>query len=182
MGNDFILETERLRLRRLTEEDFANLCLILQDGEAMYAYEGAFTDSEVREWLDRMLSRYSEYGFALWAVELKATGEFVGQCGITMQPIGDGRMVHEVGYLFRRACWHRGYATEAARACMAYAFDVLGVDAVYTIIRDINLPSQRVAERNGMRRAGTVVRHYKGVDMPHYIYVAERRDNKNERI
>ena len=53
--NGAVLETARLRLRRLRPDDFGNLCLILQDAEAMYAYEHAFSDREVREGLDRQL-------------------------------------------------------------------------------------------------------------------------------
>ena len=53
-----ILETERLYLREMTQDDFPSLCNILQDEETMNAYEGAFTDSEVQEWLDRQRARY----------------------------------------------------------------------------------------------------------------------------
>ena len=75
-----------------------------------------------------------------------------------------------MGYLFRRDCWHRGYATEAARACKEYAFRELGAWEVYSIIRDTNLPSQRVALRNGMALWGSFVKHYYGVEMPHLVF------------
>ena len=52
----------------------------------MYAYEGAFTDTEVQEWLDRQIARYKKYNFGLWAVILKDTDKMIGQCGLTMQP------------------------------------------------------------------------------------------------
>lgn len=81
-----IIETERLYLRKLMQNDFEALCGILQDDETMYAYEGAFSDEEVQEWLDRQLARYEKYGFGLWAVILKENGELIGQCGLTMQP------------------------------------------------------------------------------------------------
>ena len=81
-----ILETERLYLRRMGTEDFPALCRILQDEEVMYAYEGAFTDAEAEEWLNRQLARYQKWGFGLWAVILKETDEMIGQCGLTMQP------------------------------------------------------------------------------------------------
>ena len=109
-----ILETERLVLRKMTQADYPALCRILQDEKTMYAYEGAFSDEEVQQWLDRQLARYAQYGFGLWLVVLKETGKAIGQCGVTMQP-WDGREVLEVGYLFERAHWHHGYATEAAR-------------------------------------------------------------------
>ena len=80
-----ILETERLYMREMSQSDFGAICKILQDEETMYAYEGAFSDSEVREWIDRQISRYRRWGYGLWAVCLKETGELAGQCGLTMQ-------------------------------------------------------------------------------------------------
>ncbi len=168
-----VLETERLLLRRLTQGDFEALCKILKDEETMTAYEGAFTDEEVQQWLDRQLARYAQWGFGLWAVVLKETGEVIGQCGLTMQPWKE-REVLEIGYLFQRAYWHQGYATEAARACKRYAFDVLKAEEVCSIIRDTNTASQRVALRNGMTAADSFTKHYRGVDMPHIRYVAAR--------
>lgn len=168
-----ILETERLYLRELTQEDYPSLCRILQDEETMYAYEGAFCDTEVQEWLDRQISRYRRWGFGLWAVILKETDQMIGQCGLTMQP-WKGEEVLEVGYLLERNFWHRGYATEAARACRDYAFEVLQAKEVCSIIRDTNLASQKVAIRNGMCRKDSDIKHYKGVDMPHDRYVAVR--------
>ena len=168
-----ILETERLFLREMNRSDFDSLCKIMQDGDTMYAYEGAFTNAEVREWLERQIFRYQSSGLGLWAAVLKETGEMIGQCGLTMQPWKDGEVL-EIGYLFRRSHWHNGYATEAARACKQYAFEVLGADEVCSIIRDTNTASQNVAKRNGMTVADTWTKHYRGVDMPHYLYVIHK--------
>ena len=172
-----ILETERLSLRELTQDDYPALCRILQDERVMYAYEGAFSDAEVQEWLDRQLARYKKWGFGLWAAVLKETGEVIGQCGLTMQ-LWKEREVLEIGYLFRRDCWHRGYATEAARACKAYAFEKLEEEEVCSIIRDINEASKRVAIRNGMMKTDVWTKHYRGVDMPHFRYVIVKADER----
>lgn len=166
-----ILETKRLYLRELRQSDFQSLCRILQDEKAMYAYEGAFSDTEVQEWLDRQLSRYQKWNFGLWAVILKETDEIIGQCGLTMQPWKDEEVL-EIGYLFERLHWHKGYALEAAKACKKYAFEILKAKEVCSIIRDTNTASQKVAIRNGMKKTDTWTKHYKGVDMPHYRYVA----------
>ena len=165
-----ILETERLYLRELKEDDFDSLCEILQDEETMYAYEGAFSDSEAWEWLDRQISRYQKWNFGLWAVILKENDKLIGQCGLTMQPWKETEVL-EIGYLLNRAYWHKGFATEAAEACKKYAFDILQAEEVCSIIRDTNIPSQNVALRTGMTRADTWTKHSRGVDMPHYRYV-----------
>jgi [ribosomal protein S5]-alanine N-acetyltransferase len=170
-----ILETERLLLREMTEADYDALAAILQDAQTMYAYEGAFTDTETREWLDRQLIRYREDGFGLWAVILKETGEMIGQMGITMQPVEDEQLP-EIGYLFNRAYWHKGYAAEAATACRCYAFDVLRIPEIYSIIRDTNIPSMNVAIRNGMTIRKRFVKHYRGVDMPHFLFGVRKPD------
>ena len=168
-GINGMLGTERLILREMTQADFPSLCKILQDDEVMYAYEGPFSEEEVQNWLDKQLSRYKEYGFGLWAVILKESGVMIGQCGLTMQDC-NGHSVLEIGYLFQKAYWHKGYALEAAIACKAYAFDKLGANEVYSIIRDTNIPSQNVAQRNGMTCVGSFVKHYRGVTMPHFVY------------
>ena len=168
-----ILETKRLYLREMKQSDFESLCKIMQDEQTMYAYEGAFNDTEVQEWLDRQILRYQKWGFGLWAVILKETDEMIGQCGLTMQPWKD-REVLEIGYLFQRLFWHKGYAVEAANACKTYAFEILNENEVFSIIRDTNTASQNVAVRNGMIQMDSWIKHYRGVDMLHYRYVVSR--------
>ncbi len=82
--------------------------------------------------------------------------------------------VLEIGYLFERSHWHNGYAAEAAKACRQYAFETLNAAEVCSIIRDTNIASQNVAIRNGMTMTDTWIKHYRGVDMPHYRYVVCR--------
>lgn len=164
------VQTERLYLRKMQQSDFSALCKILQDEEVMYAYEHAFSDQEVQEWLERQMKRYQDYGFGPWALILKETEEMIGQCGLSMQDC-EGRQVLEIGYLLQRQYWHQGYAIEAAKACKHYAFDVLKAKEVYSIIRDTNLASQNVALRNGMSLVGSFVKHYYNIDMPHHIYL-----------
>jgi GNAT superfamily N-acetyltransferase len=92
---------------------------------------------------------YREHGFGLWLLTLRATGEFVGDCGLTPQQV-DGVTEIEVGYHVRGALQGRGLATEAAAVCRDYARDVLGVDRLIAIIALDNRPSQRVAEKLGL--------------------------------
>lgn len=107
------------------------------------------------------------------AVILKETDEMIGQCGLTIQPWKETEVL-EIGYLFERLHWHNGYAIESAKACKKYAFETLNVTEVCSIIRDTNISSQNVAIRNGMTIKDRWIKHYRGVDMPHYCYVVER--------
>lgn len=162
------LETERLILRDLTPEDYGALRRIM-DADTMWAYGHAFSDRDVADWLAKQIDRREIWGFSLCAVELKAGGEVIGQCGLTVQPCLGGH-VPEIGYVFSREHWNHGYATEAARAVRDWALEALGVNEVFAIIRDINYASRRVALRLGMRPSGVIMKHYRGMDMPHIVY------------
>ena len=170
-----ILETERLILREMNNNDFEALCKILLDEETMYAYQGAFTIEEAYNWLNSQLERYKNYGYGLWAVVLKENNEMIGQCGLSIQTWKNSKVL-EVGYLFQRNYWHHGYATEAAIASKEYAFNVLNANEVSSIIRTTNTQSINVALRNGMKKVDDWVKHYRGVDMPHYRFVVHKEN------
>ncbi len=168
-----ILETQRTYLRELVQDDYADLCEILQDGETMYAYGHAFSDEEARAWLEKQFMRYGRYGFGLWAVIDKASGAFIGQVGLTMQDV-EGKEELEIGYLLKRKYWHQGYAAEAATACRDYAFHVLKQERVVSIIRDTNIPSQNVARRVGMHLESRFLKHTAEGAIPHYVFALEK--------
>lgn len=171
-----MITTARLVLREMTVADYGGLAQILQDPETMTAYEGAFSESATRGWLARRFQQYAQWGHSLWAVTFpEAPDQMIGQCGLTYQDI-EGESVLEVGYLFNRAYWGQGYATEAARACVDHAFAELGADQVFAIIRDTNLRSMNVAIRCGMEVRCRFTKHYRGVDMPHLAFSVRRTD------
>lgn len=170
-----MIETKRLFLREMTQGDFLSLCKMLKNPRVMVAYEHAFSDEEVQDWLERQMKRYEDDGFGLWAVILKETNEMIGQCGCTMQQI-EGERVVEIGYLFQEEFWHQGYATEAAIGVKRYGFDTLKVDELFSMIRDTNHASSRVAMRNGMKKRKSFVKHYYGMDMLHDVYSIKKED------
>lgn len=171
-----IIETKRLILREMTQEDYPSLAAILMDERTMYAYEGAFREDEVQEWLNRQFLRYEKDGFGLWAVITKDTNEMIGQAGITLQEV-ESELLPEIGYLFNRLYWKQGYAAEAAIACKEYAFETLGLTEVISIIRDTNILSMNVAIRNGMCIWKRFVKHYLGVDMPHFVFRVKKSED-----
>jgi len=144
-----ILETERLILRHLTPDDYDALLAALSDPIAMKFYPQPFDEEKTRDWIQWSLENYEKRGFGLWAVVLKATGECIGDCGLTVQLI-DGIGEIEVGYHLQRKHWKQGYATEGARACRNHLFDALRKDRLVSWTRPENVPSRRVMERIGL--------------------------------
>ena len=165
----FRLETERLVLRPYELDDLDELAPILGDPETMQYYPAPFTREKSQEWIEANLGRYASDGFGLWAIESKDTGEFLGNCG-PVRRVVDGEQEVEVGWHVKRSHWRRGIATEAARACCAYAFEELGLGRLISLIRGVNVPSRGVAENLGMTIEKEIV--YAGT--PHYVYVLPR--------
>ena len=146
-----ILETERLILREYTPDDFDALYEILSDPETMQHYPAPFDADRVRGWISWNLDNYGKYGFGLWAVVLKETGEFIGDCGITIQNI-DGEKLPEIGYHIHKKYWRRGFAKEAARAVRDWVFRNTDYDTIYSYMKYTNAGSYRTALANGMQK------------------------------
>lgn len=144
-----VLESERLILRKMDYEDYDALYAVLADSDIMEHYPYTFDEVRVRNWITRNMERYSKDGFGLWAVVLKETGEMIGDCGITMQNI-HGHLLPEIGYHIRKDQQRKGYASEAAAACIRYAFEKRNFPAVYSYMKYTNIPSQKTAMKNGM--------------------------------
>ncbi len=158
---NLILETERLMLRRLQPDDVDAIFAVIGDPIAMQYYPRRFDRKDAEEWIERNLRRYAEHGHGLYAVVLKTSGEVIGDCGL-VTPADRGPAELEVGYHLRRDQWGHGYATEAARAAWSTPFGTLDAPKVISLIRPENVPSRRVAERNGMKVERAVM--YFGID------------------
>lgn len=144
-----VLETDRLVLREMTVADVDDLMQIFGDPEAMRYYPSTKSRNEAQDWVRWVLNSYAANGFGLWLALRKDTGEFAGQCGLTLQDV-DGVVEPEIGYLFVRRLWGQGLATEAARACRDHAFGPLDLERVISLPDPANLASRRVAEKIGM--------------------------------
>lgn len=146
-----MIETERLTLRELTMDDLGPLYEIMSDPETMQHYPAPFDEARTRGWISWNLENYRKYGFGLWAVVLKETGEFIGDCGITIQNI-DGDMLPEIGYHIHKRFWRRGFGKEAARASRDWLFENTDYGVVYSYMKYTNVGSYRTAMANGMKK------------------------------
>lgn len=142
--------TTRLRFREMDVGDLDDMASMLGDPEVMAFYPAPKTRDETADWIARNRRRYAEDGHGLWIIETH-DGEFVGDCGITWQS-ANGRPLLEVGYQVRAAMQRRGYATEAASACVDLVRRELAPTLLTAIIHPENEASLGVARRLGMTR------------------------------
>jgi ribosomal-protein-alanine N-acetyltransferase len=149
------LRTDRLLLRRWREEDREPFAEMNADPEVMRHFPSRLTRAESDAFVDRVERGFADRGFGLWAVE--ADGELLGFTGLSVPRFHVAWMdareqpVVEVGWRLRRSAWGRGYATEAARECVRFAFEDLGRDEVVSFTVVGNVRSRAVMERLGMR-------------------------------
>lgn len=146
-----VIEPERLLLREMNADDFLALYKVLADAEIMQHYSYAFDENKVRNWIARNIERYRVFGFGLWAVCLKETGEMIGDCGLTMQRI-NGTIRPEIGYHIRGDQQRKGYAAEAASAVRDWAFANTPFRVLYSYMKEANLPSAKTAMAYGCRQ------------------------------
>lgn len=142
-------DSARLTFREMSPDDLDDMALLLGDPEVMTYYPRPRTREEAAHWIDWNRGLYRTHGYGLWLLTT-ADGAFVGDCGLTPQVV-DGVNELEVGYHVLPALQNRGYATEAAAASRDFARTVLGATRLIAIIDPDNRPSQRVAEKIGLR-------------------------------
>lgn len=147
-----ILETKRLLLRRLERRDLTHLTALYSDPVVRRFFpEGVLTPAETQEELDWFLNGHPKHPeLGLWATIDKASGAFIGRCGLLPWEI-DGNHEIELAYLLDPAFWGRGLASEAARGIVAHAFEVLNLKRLIALIDAENKASIRVAEAAGLR-------------------------------
>ncbi|WP_348650559.1 GNAT family N-acetyltransferase [Catellatospora sp. KI3] len=146
-----MLTTDRLLLRRWLPADRAPFAALNADPEVMAHFPALMSRADSDGLIDRIEAGFDERGFGLWAVEVAATGQFIGFTGLSVPrfeaPFLPGV---EIGWRLARPFWGHGYATEAARRALAFAFDEVRLDEVLSFTATTNLRSQAVMARIGM--------------------------------
>lgn len=145
-----VLETPRLFLREMTFNDLDFLAEMYGDAEVMRYYPKPLNRKEAEESIEKNIARYQQHGFGMWLVLLKANALPIGRVGLVRQQI-DGQAEDEIGYMIHRPYWQQGFAREAACGVRRYAQGTLGKTRVISLIRPINIPSQRTALSIGLK-------------------------------
>lgn len=145
------IETKRLLLREMTPTDYDALYAVLADSDIMQHYPYTFDRARVENWIMNNMERYRVFGFGLWAVVLKETGEMIGDCGLSMQLI-HGAIKPEIGYHIHRQHQNQGYAKEAAAACRDWAFMHTPFQCLFSYMKEANAASSVTAASIGMKK------------------------------
>jgi [ribosomal protein S5]-alanine N-acetyltransferase len=148
---DIVFETPRLLHRRLSMDDLDDLARICADPEVRRYYpEGVLTYDQTREELEWFINvYYARYGYGLWATIDRASGLFIGRCGL-IPWTRDGQLQVEVAYMLARPFWGRGLGTEAAIASRDYGFNVIGLPRLICLLDPRNTASANIARKMGM--------------------------------
>jgi ribosomal-protein-alanine N-acetyltransferase len=165
-----ILETSRLSFREIEPADLDFIAEMLGNAEVMRFWPKCYSREEALEWIRRQQERYLEDGFGYWILTEKRTGKPVGQAGLMSFEI-DGKREIGLGYIIHRPYWQKGFATEAASACIQLAFRRFNEPRVIALIRPKNEQSQKVAQKLLMIPEGLT--DYAGFE--HLIFSIERK-------
>jgi RimJ/RimL family protein N-acetyltransferase len=166
-------ETERLHIRPLKFDDIPIWKTFFEDNPKLSFLpldSQKNSQEHAEEWLMYQYKRYEENRYGHLALICKDTCEFVGQCGLLTQEV-DGEEVLEIGYHILPAYWGNGYAPEAAQFMRDFAFTNKLTDKLVSIIDIRNTASQRVAEKNGMKKGKQT--KYWGLDVNVYEITKE---------
>jgi [ribosomal protein S5]-alanine N-acetyltransferase len=167
------LESPRLITRLLTPDDIEPWSHFFADKEAIELFPDfglSTNEAKAKHWIDRQLNRYATQQYGLQALIEKTTGRFIGQCGLLTQEV-DGTIETEVGYHIFKQYWGQGFAPEAAKLFIDYAFTNDLTSSVISIIDIRNDKSMRVAEKNGLVREKQTRWNYLDI----YIYRTNRK-------
>lgn len=163
----YFLQSERLGFRHWSVDDLPLAMGLWGDAEVTQFIGGPFSETQVRERLDKEIARQGEYGVQYWPIFLLTSGEHVGCCGL--RPYDMAQPVYEIGFHIRRAFWGQGYAQEAALAVIDYAFTTLGAQGLFAGHNPANAASRGLLMKLGFTYTHDEYYAPTGLNHPSYL-------------
>lgn len=165
---DTILTTERLLLRKWSNDDMPTLIQMNQDKEVMKFFLNTLNEEESLAFYNRVQDHFVTNGFGLYVVEDKFTNSFMGYTGFMIANFESSfTPCVEIGWRFKKEYWGNGYATEAAKACLDFGFSNLHFQNIHSFTSVHNKKSEEVMKRIGMKEIG-MFEHPK-IDPNHFL-------------
>ena len=170
-------ETKRLRLKKISFDDFNEIAEIMRGSNVQKIWEYYFSDADVNHWIKKCKNFYERYNTGYFLAQDKTTNNVVGQIGL-MPDVINGIERYEIGYILKEEYEHNGFATEGAAFMADYALNKMHLSEVVFEIRPVNQKSINVAKRLGAVQDGSFIKKVKDNDMEHLIFVLKEY-NKN---
>jgi len=168
MNNHYIFKSERLGFRNWRADDVTEFSKLNSDEAVMEHFPHVLTESETDDFIKRLQKHYSEREYTYFATEILETGEFIGFIGMAFQDYEtEYTPATDIGWRLKQSAWGKGYATEGAKKCLDYAFNVLNLENVISTCVIQNVNSEHVMKKIGMHKLG-VFDHPKLKAFPEY--------------
>jgi RimJ/RimL family protein N-acetyltransferase len=174
----YFLKSERLGFRCWSGEDLPLARELWGDIEVTRFFGGPFSDEEIRQRLEREITRMNTYEFQYWPIHSLSDNEHVGCCGLRPYRLEDG--IPELGFHLRPKFWGRGLAREAARAVIDFAFETVGAKGLSAGHHPKNVDSKKVLEELGFQYTHDEFFDRLGIDIPYYLLKRPDGARKNE--
>lgn len=166
MKNRFLFTTERLGFRNWTNNDLVEFAAINADLEVMEHFPKPLNNEETAAFIDRLTHHYEKYGYNYFATEILETGEFIGFIGLAFQDYKtDFTPAIDIGWRLKKSAWGKGFATEGAKKCLEYGFEMINLEQIIATCTVQNFASESVMKKIGMTKIGEF-NHPKLKDFP----------------
>ncbi len=179
MNKKYQFESERLGFRLWSDEDSMPFSRMNSNSQVMQYFPKALNKEESDKLIHRIMNHFNDYGYGLWAVDIKDTDEFIGFIGFSTATFeSDFTPCVEIGWRLDNRYWNKGYATEGANKCLEYGFNHLGLSDIFSFTATMNKPSINVMKKIGLKEQGTFLHPNLDVDhplRPHVLYKIDKK-------
>ena len=152
--DDYLFKSDRLGFRNWRTKDYKPMAEISTDPKVMEFFPSRPSEKQTIEFIEKMQHQFVEKGYCYFAVDKLDNNEFIGFIGLSDQIFdADFTPCIDIGWRLKASEWNKGLATEGARKCLQYAFEHLAIKKIYAIAPTINLKSEKVMKKIGMKKA-----------------------------